>query len=95
MCLQKSLRLFLIFFFVAISLNQNCLYAGQNSSQKITTSEFQSCLDELESCNKGFEKLEDKFNACAVKADRQKILFFLDAESIGYLALGVLVGVVL
>jgi len=97
MWLQKLLGLFLIFFFVANLGLPNYSYAGQNLKENtpITTNDFQYCLEELEACNEGYEKIEASLAKCMIKADRQKVLFFFDAESLGYLAIGLLMGIVI
>lgn len=61
-------------------MNPTYLYAGQNLNPKITTSDFQECLEKVESCNKGFEKLEQKLHECALSEKEDKILFLFLLE---------------
>ena len=91
-CLQKFLLLFLVSFSL-LSLQAPSYSAnGECSEEKILQSKaFQVCLSQLESCNKGFEKLEKQL----ADSHRDKVLFFIDAENLGYFAIGLLVGVIL
>jgi hypothetical protein len=94
-CWLKYLSLFLISFFILNLVSPTCLFAGQNSSPKITTSDFQECLEKVESCNKGYEKLEQKLHECALSEKEDKILFIIPARDVGNIAIGFLLGAIL
>lgn len=91
-CSLKYLCLLLIFSFLLSQQTPSYSANGECSEEKILQSKpFQVCLSQLESCNRGYERLQKEVAA----NHKDKILFFFDAENVGYFAVGILVGVIL
>ncbi len=86
------------FLILSLSIGQaipNYSDVGLSSKGKVTLNDFQACIEDLEMCNKGYEKLEEKLHECAIKADRQKLFWFFDAETIAWIAVAFVAGKVL
>ena len=83
---------FLIFYLSIVPANWSFSDVGPNSKAKVTLSEFQGCLEDLELCNKGYEKLEEKLHECVVKVDRPKLFWIFDAETVAWIAVAFVAG---
>lgn len=93
--LKKSLLILLILF-LGINLLQKPLSAGQCLETEILkSSQFQTCLSQLEKCSNANDDLSEKLGRCKVDAKEDKVLFFFDAESIAYFGIGLLFGVII
>lgn len=83
---------FLIFSLSIVPANLSFSDVGPNSKAKVTLSEFQGCIEDLEACNKGYQKLEDKLHECAINVDRPKLFWIFDAETVAWIAVAFVAG---
>ena len=86
------LSIFLIFSLSIVPASLSFSDVGPNSKAKVTLSEFQGCLEDLEACNKGYQKLEDNLHECVVKVDRPKLFWIFDAETVAWIAVAFVAG---